>query len=250
MAKYDEADWATQQIGDQPAPGEHRTLAEKAFSSLHQAILTGALKPGERLPIEEVAESLGMSPMPVREAVRRLDLLGLVQNIPHKGARVTGLSVEDLSEIYELRLALEPLAVYRAAEVFTDVDSERAQAMLDVLNSAPDGSAETWRAHSAFHLGLYAVGGSRWLMRLIQPLWESNERYRLAIAEKSKVGRRRHEHESILRACAEHDPSRAAYELYNHLATTANAEAKAMGGSHLFTILEGDGWRPLPVPVS
>ncbi|MHB1509735.1 MAG: GntR family transcriptional regulator [Acidimicrobiales bacterium] len=250
MARYEEADWAPQQIGDQRAPGEHRTLAEKAFSSLHEAILTGALKPGERLPIEEVAELLGMSPMPVREAVRRLDLLGLVQNIPHKGARVTELSMEDLSEIYALRLILEPLAVYRAAEVFDQADLQRAQTALDVMNAAPDGSPDTWRSHSAFHLCLYGAAGSSWLMRLIQPLWESSERYRLAIVVKPKVAHRRNEHERLLKACVDHEPARAAYELYNHLAITANAQAKAMGGDHLFAILEGGSWRPAPAEVS
>jgi DNA-binding GntR family transcriptional regulator len=56
----------------------HRTLAEKAFDTLHQAIITGRLRPGTRLPIEELAEVLEMSPMPIREAVRRLDGAGLV----------------------------------------------------------------------------------------------------------------------------------------------------------------------------
>ena len=249
MARYEDVRWAPPGIGDRRAPGEHRTLAEKAFSSLQQAILTGELKPGERLPIEEVAASLGMSPMPVREAVRRLDLLGLVQNVPHKGATVTELSTEDLNEIYELRLMLEPLAVYRAAAVFKEADRELAQTTLDVMNAARDGSADVWRAHSAFHLGLYAVAGSSWLMRLIQPLWESNERYRFAIAAKSKVIHRRYEHEHLLQACVDHDPSRAAYELYNHLATTANAEAKVMGGGHLFAVLEGGAWQPVPLSV-
>jgi DNA-binding GntR family transcriptional regulator len=74
-------------------PRGHRTLAEKAYESLHAAIITGRLRPGARLPIEELAEHLDMSPMPIREAVRRLDAVGLVENIPHRGARVTELSV-------------------------------------------------------------------------------------------------------------------------------------------------------------
>ena len=65
--------------------GGHRTLAEKAFEALHAAIITGRLRPGTRLPIEELAEHLAMSPMPIREAVRRLDALGLVENIPIAG---------------------------------------------------------------------------------------------------------------------------------------------------------------------
>jgi len=236
-------------IVDQLSPGEYRTLAEKAFSALHRAILTGALKPGERMPIEEMATELGMSPMPVREAVRRLDLLGLVENIPHKGARVTELSLDDLRGVYELRLALEPLAIYRAAECFTEEDEHTARMVLDEMDRHSDGTGETWRAHSAFHLGIYAVSGSSWLMRLIQPLWESNERYRLAIPVKTD-GSRRNEHERVLQACSEHDPPRAAAEMYNHLATTANALAKKMGSEPLFGVLGEMIWTPPTLPAT
>jgi DNA-binding FadR family transcriptional regulator len=72
-----------------------RTLAEKAFETLHKAIVTGHLRPGERLPIEELAAVL-KSAMPIREAVRHLDSAGLVENIPHRGARVTELSMSAL----------------------------------------------------------------------------------------------------------------------------------------------------------
>src|ERR1700759_3819667 len=107
-----------------------RTLAEKAFDTLHTAIITGQLRPGTRFTIEELAELIEMSPMPIREAVRRLDAAGLVENIPHRGARVTELSVRDLSEAYEARLALEVLAVRRAAERFTAEQAAEARRSL------------------------------------------------------------------------------------------------------------------------
>src|SRR5579862_4087974 len=130
----------------------HRTLADRAFSALHDAIVAGHLAPGERLPIEELGEALGMSAMPIREALRRLDAVGLVENIPHRGARVTELSIGDLAEVYEARLALEPLAVSRAAERFTDEHAAVATQRLAVLDALPDdNSTETWSAHTAFH---------------------------------------------------------------------------------------------------
>src|SRR5580704_11417424 len=138
------------------SPRGHRTLAEKAFDTLHSAIITGQLRPGARLPIEELAEVLEMSPMPIREAVRRLDGAGLVENIPHRGARVTGLSVIDLAEVTEARLALEVLAIRRAAERFTDEHERAARTRLAELNSSPDdNSAATSTAHAAFHFSLY-----------------------------------------------------------------------------------------------
>src|ERR1700730_15071331 len=111
----------------------HRTLAEKAFETLHWAIITGHLRPGARLPIEELADVLDMSPMPIREAVRRLDAAGLVENIPHRGARVTELSITDLAEVYEVRLALEVLAIRRAAARFSAAHAAEARRCLKVL---------------------------------------------------------------------------------------------------------------------
>ena len=161
--------------------GGHRTLAEKAFASLHDAILNGELTPGERLLIEELAEQLDMSPMPIREALRRLDAVGLVELLPHKAARVTELSVEDLAEVYEARLALEPLAVRAAAARFTDEAPSSLRSLArHVRLPGRRGCPAAWAAHTAFHFALYHAAGSRWLIRLITPLWETSERYRIA----------------------------------------------------------------------
>jgi len=212
----------------------HRTLAEKAFDTLHQAIITGQLRPGTRLPIEELADVLQMSPMPIREAVRRLDAAGLVDNIPHRGARVTELSLADLSEVTEARLALETLAIRRAAERFSDAHEMEARGRLDALNASPDdNSAATSAAHARFHFALYAAAESAWLLRLIRPIWETSERYCLEVPSCRQLLGRRNEHEAILGACVAHDPDRAAVSLHDHLATTANSIAVAMGGDKL-----------------
>src|SRR6201995_992363 len=142
---------------DEGSSGGHRTLAEKAFETLHWAIITGRLRPGARLPIEELADVLDMSPMPIREAVRRLDAAGLVENIPHRGARVTELSIADLAEVYEARMALEILAVRRAAQRFTPENQTEARLKLDALHQmSDDNSAATSAAHEAFHFALYS----------------------------------------------------------------------------------------------
>ena len=213
----------------------HRTLADRAFVALHDAIVAGHLAPGERLPIEELGVALGMSAMPIREALRRLDAAGLVENIPHRGGRVTELSIPDLAEVYEARLALEPLAVRRAAERFGEAESALATERLAALNELPDDSSpETWAAHTAFHFALYDAADSRWLLRLIEPLWETSQRYRLAANVAPRLRARSDEHDAILRACIDHDADLAARSLYNHLTRTANVVSRAMGGATLF----------------
>jgi DNA-binding GntR family transcriptional regulator len=224
--------------------GGHRTLAERAFATLHEAIVTGVLAPGERLPIEELAEILEMSPMPIREALRLLDSVGLAENIPHRGARVTELSIEDLREVYEARLALEPLAVQHAAEKFTEADAtnaaERLQAHVRAYRQRDVGLV--WSTHTAFHFALYDAAESHWMRRLIHPLWETSERYRFAMLPvRLNLDQRRLEHERILQACIDHDPATAALELHNHLARTANLIAAQMGSEDLFEFLPADG---------
>lgn len=229
-------------FSENPQRGEHRTLAEKAFTALHEMILAGELKPGARLPIDDLAEMLGMSAMPVREAVRRLGAMGLVENVPHKGARITELSVEDLQEVYTARLVVEPLAIHGAVTVFTEEHAANARLALDAMGDHPTGAIEHWSAHTAFHLGLYRAQGSSWLVRLIQPLWDSSERYRLSVALPPSVAAIRDEHAKLLQACLRRDPEYAAFELYNHLASAANATSKAMGGRDLFVLLKKGMW--------
>ncbi len=215
----------------------HRTLAEKAFDTLHTAIITGRLRPGTRLPIEELADVLDMSPMPIREAVRRLDAAGLVENIPHRGARVTELSITDLGEVYEARVALEVLAIRRAAERFTAAHEATARQRLAALDQmSDDNSATTSAAHAAFHFAIYEAADSAWLLRLIRPVWETSERYCLEVPQCRQLAARAREHEAIIAACVAHDPDRAAVALRNQLATTANNISAAMGGEPLFAL--------------
>jgi DNA-binding GntR family transcriptional regulator len=223
-------------LADEALNRGHRTLAEKAFETLQTAIITGQLRPGTRLPIEELAEVLEMSPMPIREAVRRLDAVGLVDNIPHRGARVTELSVRDLSEVYEARFALEVLAIRRAAERFDAEDQASARQRLDELQRmSDDNSASTSAAHAAFHFALYEAADSAWLLRLIRPIWETAERYCLEFPECRQLAARAGEHEAILAACIARDPEKAAVDLHDHLAFTANNIAASMHGGTLFS---------------
>ncbi|MGV1047274.1 MAG: GntR family transcriptional regulator [Solirubrobacterales bacterium] len=217
----------------------HRTLAERAFQMLHDAIVSGALQPGERLPIEDLARAMEMSPMPIREALRRLDGVGLVENIPHRGARVTDLSVEDLKDVYNSRLLLEVAAISRAAEHFDDEERAKAREAFDGLGKAleNDPREEVLQAHTDFHFSLYEAASSRWLLRLISPLWNSAERYRVAATSgpsNELLMSRMEEHKRLLAACENQRPDLAAVELWNHLTRTANMVSKEMGGGELY----------------
>ncbi len=214
----------------------HPTMAEAALAELQEAIVSGELGAGAPLRLEELAERLGMSISPVREAVRQLEGLGLAVHVPHRGARVAELAIDDLRDTYEARLALEPLAVRRAAERFAAEDEERARACLQTYAWAREQGRdrEARAAHAGFHFALYEASGSAWLVRLIRPAWENAERYRALSLKSRGFPERQHEHERLLAACARHDPDAAAAELRRHLALTANLVARQMGAGDLF----------------
>jgi DNA-binding GntR family transcriptional regulator len=219
----------------------HRTLAERALADLHEAILTGELPPGTPLRLEHLARTLDMSPMPVREAIRQLERLGLAEHVPHRGARVSRLSTDDLRDTYEARLALETLAIRHAAERFTGELAAAAELSLTehVRAYKADDLRRARTAHAEFHLGLYEASGSTWLPRLIRPLWENSERYRVAsLYSRRSLERRRREHERILEACVAHDPDEAEAALRDHLVVTANVVARRMGSAPLFAAAE------------
>ena len=103
----------------------HRTMAEYALEQLREAIIIGELPAGTPLRLDELARSLGMRISPIREAVRQLEALGLAKHVPHQGARVLDFDVEELRDLFQVRLALESLAVRRAAERFTEPTRRR-----------------------------------------------------------------------------------------------------------------------------
>src|SRR3954464_9389982 len=101
-------------------------MAEAALERLRESIIMGELTPGTPLRLEDLARQLGMSISPIREAVRQLEALGLAEHVPHHGAQVMRLDVEELRELFAIRLSLEGIAVRRAAELLEPREAEWA----------------------------------------------------------------------------------------------------------------------------
>ena len=103
----------------------YQPLRDMVFDVLMNAIMQGQLSPGERLLEVQLADEMGVSRTPVREAIRRLELEGFVVMVPRKGAYVAGLSIDDVESVYEIRTALETLAVRLAAQRMETADYEQ-----------------------------------------------------------------------------------------------------------------------------
>lgn len=133
-------------------PSSRAVSAEQqAYDYLHQAICTGRLAPGARIVTEDVAQTLEMSRMPVREALRRLSVAGLVAIRPNRGAVVTRLNVEDMREIFEMRSALEGLAIRLAAPKVTDRQIVTLERLLEDMDACEQDSQEWLERHRQFH---------------------------------------------------------------------------------------------------
>ncbi len=216
----------------------HRTMAEAALERLREAIILGELTPGTPLRLEDLARSLGMSISPIREAVRQLEALGLAEHVPHHGAKVMGLDVEELRELFSIRLALETMAVRRAAELFEPADEEKARAHLEAereARRAGDVRAAV-REHTGFHFTLYDAARSAWLVRLIRPTWDSCERYRPVLLAAEGELQDRHEEldGELLAACAAHDGDRAAAAFHAHLELATDIYRVELKGRSIF----------------
>lgn len=216
-----------------------RTLADQAYAAIYAAIINGSFGPGERLRIEDLSASLRISPTPIREALNRLEAGGLAEHLPHRGSRVSMASAGEFRELYELRFILEPLAISKAAERFTPEEAETAQNHLARMSVTlrKNELGEAWDAHTAFHFTLYRAAQWRWLERLIVPLWDSCRRYRLQQNNlRANLIENHRDHESILKACAEHNSQLAARKIYNHLARNANVIAQGKFGQSFFEL--------------
>src|SRR5690606_12292208 len=112
----------------------YKPLRELVFEVLREAIITGKLRPGERLMEVQLAEELGVSRTPVREAIRKLELEGLVLMIPRRGAYVAEISMKDIADVFEIRAALEGLAAQLAAERCTPEEIENLERSLVQIN--------------------------------------------------------------------------------------------------------------------
>ena len=200
---------------------EYLPLRDLVFNTLRQAILKGELKPGERLMEIQLAEKLGVSRTPIREAIRKLELEGLVIMIPRRGAEVARISQRSLQDVLEVRGALEELATDLACQRITD---EELQKLQDAENhfkevvAAGASEMEIAEADEAYHDIIYAASGNTKLVQMINNLREQMYRYRLEyIKDEAKRGTLIDEHERILEAIKLRDIIRAKALMKEHI---------------------------------
>ena len=157
-----------------------QTTQEAVLAELRLMIARGAMRPGQQIVQDALALELGVSRVPLREALKILEAEGLVTYQPHRGYVVTDVSLADLLEVYRIRELLEAEAVTRALPLMSEADLERMEeAELDIQRAAQaiDVFAMA-QANRRFHFELIAACGMPRLVRIIEILWDTTEVYR------------------------------------------------------------------------
>jgi DNA-binding GntR family transcriptional regulator len=206
-----------------------RTRSELIIRALRREILSGALAPGTRLLQNEIAQRYRVSSTPVREAFAVLQRQGLLQSVPHKGVVVFRPSVEDLREIFEIRIRLEALATELAVPKFTRADIADIRAILDELRACgSDERQERAELDRAFHLRICGASGRPRLLALIQDMRDAGAVYLTlssALRDSTETDR---QHQAILDACAARRPRQAARAMATHLEHTVSVVSREL----------------------
>lgn len=199
---------------------EYLPLRDVVFHTLRQAILKGELAPGERLMEIQLADRLGVSRTPIREAIRKLELEGLVLMIPRKGAEVARISEKSLKDVLEVRRSLEELAIELACQRMTEEEltllEEEQKKFLSAVESGD--TMKIAEMDESYHDIIYNCTRNNRLVQILNNLREQMYRYRL---EYIKDGDKHQilvlEHEKILKALRLRHVSEAKEAVREHI---------------------------------
>jgi DNA-binding GntR family transcriptional regulator len=199
-----------------------RNLPEQIFDLVRERIVSGSVPLDGPIRQDALANELGVSKIPLREALARLEQEGLLVSQPNRGFFVRSLNVEEAEEVYALRLKIEPDAVAAAARLANTVERTAARAALDALNrSIEEHSNDSGRLNRAFHLTLVKPAKQSLTLQIVERLHIMAERYvRKHLEPVGRDTRANEEHENILAAWLASDAPRVAELTRAHIATT------------------------------
>lgn len=204
-------------------------LRDVVFNTLRNAILRGDLKPGERLMEMHLANKLGVSRTPIREAIRMLEQEGLAVTIPRKGAEVAKMTEKDMEDVLLIRCSLEDLAVRLSCDKISAAELQELRIAMEDFEkkTKSDNVVEIAKADVTFHDILYKAADNPKLLLLLNNLREQMYRYRVEyLKDKNIYGRLIEEHRQMYDAIMSKDKERVADYVEKHLHNQAEAVKK------------------------
>jgi DNA-binding GntR family transcriptional regulator len=201
-------------------PIQRQTVASMTVEALRERILRGDYPEGEPLRQDALADELGVSRIPVREALRQLEAEGLVTFNPHRGAVVSSLSLDEIAELFELRTEIECDLISRSIPRMTKDQLDRATEVLDEFETAlRAGEAARWGPLNwHFHAALYAPANRNFTMGILQKLHHHSDRYfRMQMFLAHGGAKANEEHRAIAAAIADKDVTKAMQLMRAHI---------------------------------
>jgi DNA-binding GntR family transcriptional regulator len=208
------------------------SLVDQVTTEIRRSISVGSLPPGEQFSVTTLAEQLGVSHIPVREALRRLESEGLVTMRPARRAIVRPMSRRDVDGIYRLRKMIEPTLARLNCELLTAEDRAKLQELLAFCGKEDGGLEDGIMAHEDFHRQLITPAASEWDLRILAQVWNANRRYtRLLFDPADREARERlgRKHHQLLSAAKSGSPERLGAALLRHLEDGQKSLLKAIG---------------------
>jgi DNA-binding GntR family transcriptional regulator len=211
---------------------KHRTLSAAIVDRLRQAILDGTHAAGAQLRQDALADTYGVSRIPVREALFQLEAEGLVRIAPHKGAIVSELSLDEINDVFDLRCILEPRMLAQSAPGFTAEDFARLdgiQARFEAAIAKRD--VGQWGVLNAdFHMALYERAPQPRTRAIVASLLQTSDRYtRLQLSGTSAMGIAEQEHAELIRLCRAGDIANACRFLARHIESVRSDLLRVVG---------------------
>ena len=199
---------------------QYMPLRDVVFHTLRRGIMLGDLKPGERLMEIKLANRLGVSRTPIREAIRMLELEGLVVMIPRKGAQVAEITEKDLKDVLEVRMGLEELAVKFACQRITEEQLDNLYHASRKFEEAVkrEDLTELAQADVDFHDLIYKATGNERLVQLLNNIREQMYRYRVEYLKDEEIrGSLVQEHDTLLEKLSQRDLEGAKQVTQSHI---------------------------------
>jgi len=199
------------------------TMVDGITERLRRAIITGAIRPRERIRVADLERKFGVSHIPIREALRRLQSEGFVEISPRRTTIAAGVDLNDLANIYDLRRIIELEIGRRSVSRMTKKDVDAVRRTLVSFQAVADdpSSAEFWERHREFHWALLAPAANATVKRVLDHLWQSSERYvRLFVSTFATMDTVMGLHVELYEACADGNVATFENALTRHFVET------------------------------
>jgi DNA-binding GntR family transcriptional regulator len=198
------------------------STVDRVTADVRRAVLSGALPPGRTFSTAERSAQLGVSHIPVREALRRLDAQGLVVLRPGRKAMISPLNRDELRAIFRLRQLIEPDLAARSVSMLRAGDLAHAESLLNDYIHGSQDIDELWESHHELHLALLRPAASEWDLRILSQLWHASDRYTRVVFDPYAVSApdresRENAHRALLAAARSGSPAEIRRAVTEHL---------------------------------